>query len=59
MGHRRGTDPTPQGRAPGRQVPPAGLQQEPKYYHSAPGPDARRDGVFFYGYKKRINNEGE
>lgn len=55
MDHRRGTDPTPQGRTPNKvrhsdQKSPAN-EAEAKYESSAPGPDAMKDGAAFYGFK--------
>lgn len=56
MDHQRGKDPTPQGRKTlkdqkGRETPPQGDQEE-KYENSAPGPDVREDGAYFFGYKR-------
>lgn len=55
MDHQRGYDPTPQGRTPGTarrstQTPAQSYESE-KYENSTPGPDARKDGVYFFGYK--------
>lgn len=63
MPREQGKDPTPQGRMP-RQVPRPGsprLDQTPhlaetdaeKFQHSAPGPDTRADGAFWYGRKNK------
>ncbi len=56
MNHRKGTDPTPQGRTPDvvrrrTQTPPEGYISE-RYENSAPGPDVRKDGAYFFGYKR-------
>ncbi|MGE5673518.1 MAG: hypothetical protein ACM3XM_06475 [Mycobacterium leprae] len=57
MDHQRGYDPTPQGRVGGRhhrEAPPKAPRspEAEKYVNSAPGPSARADGAFFFGYKR-------
>ncbi len=61
MDHERGYDPTPQGRTPDvvrrpTETPPEDSVSE-KYENSAPGPAARKDGAYFFGYKR--DNTGE
>lgn len=56
MDHNRGKDPTPQGRGPDMRresslSKPQDYESE-KYENSAPGPEVRKDGVFFMGYKR-------
>lgn len=55
MDHKRGKDPTPQGRVPGReqssQISASGDVDE-KYANSAPGPEQMEDGAAFFGYKR-------
>lgn len=56
MDHKRGKDPTPQGRGPdmlheATLSAPEGYEGE-KYENSAPGPEVRKDGVYFLGYKR-------
>lgn len=56
MDHQRGKDPTPQGRTPDvvrrqGQTPAEGYESE-KYENSAPGHEMRKDGVYFFGYKR-------
>lgn len=63
MDHRRGKDPIPQGRIPGRKDDgsPASINDpvSEKYENSAPGPDAKKDGAYFFGYKREgIKQEG-
>lgn len=60
MDHERGKDPTPQGRTPHvvqspTQTPPTDTLSE-KYENSTPGPAARKDGVYFFGYKRENAN---
>jgi hypothetical protein len=54
--HRRGTDPTPQGRNPeivGRQTQtPTTDSVSEKYENSTPGPSVQEDGTYFFGYKR-------
>lgn len=55
--HERGKDPTPQGRMPraNRPRPHHPIDtgtDEGKYLSSEPGPGVKKDGVWFYGYKK-------
>jgi hypothetical protein len=61
--HRRGKDPTPQGRTPDvvrrpDQTPATDATSE-KYENSAPGPSAREDGVYFFGYKNENAYQNE
>lgn len=56
MDHRRGKDPTPQGRTPdvvrhSTQTPPTDEESQ-KFANSIPGPDVRKDGTYFLGYKR-------
>jgi hypothetical protein len=54
--HERGADPTPQGRTPQLEQHATQSAAEDsvseKYENSAPGPDARKDGAYFFGYKR-------
>lgn len=55
MDHKRGNDPTPQGRLPGHDQPSplqATTDVEERYANSAPGPDQMKDGAAFFGYKR-------
>lgn len=60
MQHERGKDPTPQGREPGAVSRPIKSQATDtvteKYENSAPGPDVRKDGAYFFGYKRENAN---
>lgn len=55
MDHKRGKDPTPQGRVPGRDEPGKlrpGADADERYANSAPGPELMEDGAAFYGFKR-------
>jgi len=55
MDHKRGKDPTPQGRGPAREQPSmlaAGADADERYANSAPGPELMEDGAAFFGYKR-------
>lgn len=55
MDHKRGKDPTPQGRMPGREQPSqiqASTEVDERYANSAPGPEQMEDGAAFFGYKR-------
>lgn len=57
MNRRHGTDPTPQGRKAARRQSHETPPTEPvsqRYENSAPGPDVRKDGVYFFGYKRDL-----
>ena len=59
--HRQGKDPTPQGRVPEtfhkREHPAPESAEEAKFLDSAPGPAARKDGAYFFGYKGSAGEE--
>ncbi len=60
MDHQGGKDPTPQGRTPhvvdrATQTAPTDTISE-KYENSTPGPDVRKDGAYFFGYKRENAN---
>ena len=63
MDHERGKDPTPQGRTPDvvrrPDHPKPTEYEEEKYVNSAPGPDAKKDGAWFYGYKRENATQPE
>lgn len=61
--HERGKDPTPQGRVPEtfhkRHHPEPSSAEEARFENSAPGPAARKDGAYFYGYKGSAQDAGD
>jgi hypothetical protein len=54
--HEGGKDPTPQGRIPHQphqqQHPKPEDYESEKYHNSVPGNEVKKDGVYFFGYKR-------